>query len=73
MRSFADPDTHFHIVTSDSPVSVDGFALGEPTGEIECSECGAAHLNIDEIPHAPRCSQRFVKSRFWQAAAKKDG
>lgn len=72
MRSFADPETHFRVVRSETPVSVDGFAMGEPTGEIECADCGASHLNIDEIPHAPHCSQRFVKSRFWQEAATDD-
>jgi hypothetical protein len=52
-------------VTSDTPPSVDGFAIGEPTGEIECCECGAAHCNVDEIPHDADCSQRFVRSHWW--------
>jgi hypothetical protein len=65
MKSFADPDTHFEIVESGTPVSVDGFALGEPTGEVRCAECGAVHDNVDEIPHDPTCSQRWVRSRWW--------
>lgn len=64
-ESFASPDTHFHVITSDTPPSVDGFAIGEPTGEIRCCECGATHLNVDEIPHDAGCSQRFVRSRWW--------
>lgn len=65
MKSFAEPDTHFKIITSDTPVSVDGFALGEPTGEIKCRECGATHKNIDDIPHAQDCRQRFVHSEWY--------
>lgn len=64
-QSFSNPRTHYHIVRSDTPVDVDGFKIGEPTGEIECCECGESHLNIDEIPHDDNCSQRFVKSDFW--------
>ena len=65
-HSFSDPDTHFSIVRSQTPVSVDGFALHEPTGEVRCEECGAKAMNVDEIPHSPDCSQRFVKSHFWE-------
>jgi hypothetical protein len=72
MKSFSDPRTHFRVVRSDTPVSVDGFKLGEPTGQIECEECGASHLNIDEIPHKADCSQRFVKSAWWQDTAAND-
>ena len=73
MRSFADPGTHFRIVTSDSPVSVDGFAMNEPM-RLECVECGASvqidgpdetRTTIDELPHDRTCSQRDVKSRYW--------
>lgn len=63
--SFADPETHFHLVTSDTPVTVDGYAMGEPTGEVECGECGRVADNVDEIPHLPTCSQRWVRSRWW--------
>lgn len=65
MRSFADPDTHFRIVRSDTPVSVDGYALGEPTGEVSCAECQATAMNVDEIPHRHGCSQRFVHSQWY--------
>ncbi|MFC7044319.1 hypothetical protein ACFQH6_20620 [Halobacteriaceae archaeon GCM10025711] len=65
-HSFSDPDTHYRVIRSDTPIDVDGFNLGEPTGEIQCEECGAEHLNVDEIPHEPWCSQRYVKSLFWQ-------
>ena len=72
MKSFSDPQTHFRMLRSETPVNVDGFKLGEPTGEIECEECGASHLNIDEIPHDADCPQRFVKSRWWQDTAAHD-
>ncbi|WP_224337900.1 hypothetical protein [Haloprofundus halobius] len=65
MRSFADRSTHFHVVVSDTPITVDGFALGEPTGQIECCECRRTHKNIDEIPHKKDCSQRFVHSQWY--------
>jgi len=65
MMSFADPETHFRILTSDTPVSVDGYALGEPTGEVLCLCCWESHLNIDEIPHEPDCPQRFVHSEWY--------
>lgn len=70
--SFSDPSTHFAIVTSDTPVSVDGLALNEPTGEIHCEACGAQHLNVDEIPHAQDCPQRFVRSRWWRDQMRRD-
>lgn len=40
LRSFADEDTHFRIVPSGSPPSVDGLAITEPKF-LECTECGA--------------------------------
>ena len=64
--SFSDPSTQFEIVTSDTPPTVDGFSIGEPTGEIKCEECGAQHENIDEIPHDENCPQRWVRSHFWE-------
>lgn len=65
MRSFAESQTRFHLVRSDTPITEDGFKIGELTGEVVCLECDAAHTNIDEIPHAEDCSQRFVHSRFY--------
>ena len=72
MRSFSHPTTAFEIVKSDTPPTVDGFAIGEPTGEVTCLACGESHLNVDEIPHKANCSQRYIKSQFWQGMAKKD-
>jgi len=61
MRSFSDPGTRFTIVRSESPIAVDGYALGEPKS-LECPECGASVLltaepspGIDEIGHLPSC------------------
>ncbi|WP_135807331.1 hypothetical protein [Halorussus marinus] len=75
MRSFSDPDTHFAIVRSETPVTEDGYKVGEPK-RLECEECGAGVLlteeptpGIDELQHQPTCSQRFVKSRWWQTTA----
>lgn len=65
MRSFTDPGTVFEVIVSKTNIAVDGFALGEPTGEVECLECGESHLNIDEIPHESDCSQRFVHSKWY--------
>lgn len=59
-------DTEFNLIRSETPVDVDGFKLGEPTGEIECRECGASDQNIDEIPHAEDCSQRFATTDYWR-------
>lgn len=66
MGSFSDPETHYRVITSSTPPTVDGFAIGEPTGEIECEECGACAHNVDEIPHSPECPQRFVRSEWWR-------
>jgi len=65
-RSPFDPETEFEIVRSDTPVTVDGFALHEPTGDVRCEECGQEAENIDEIPHDPECSQRFVRTSWWR-------
>lgn len=72
IRSFADPETHFELVRSDTPVDVDGYKLGEPK-MIRCPVCGADRLitkepspGIDELGHEPGCAQRWVRSRWWQ-------
>lgn len=65
IQSFADPDTHFELVKSDTPVDVDGHKLGEPTGEVRCAECGRIGGCVDYIPHKPTCSQENVHSRWW--------
>lgn len=73
MRSFADSGTHFAIVSSGSPPTVDGLAISEPKW-LECDECGARvridgpdghQTAIDELPHSRDCSQRDVKSVWW--------
>lgn len=64
-RSFADPGTHFHLVRSDTPYVVDGHGLDAPTDEVECTACGRAAENIDEIPHRHDCPQRFCRSEWW--------
>lgn len=66
-RSVCDPETHFEILRSDSPVSVDGVPLGAPTGDCRCLECGAEAANVDEIPHAADCDQRWTRSRWWRS------
>ncbi len=77
-RSFADPSTEFELVASSTPISEDGYKLGEPK-LVRCSECGADVLltedpspGIDELSHAPGCSQRFVRSRWWQQQFRSD-
>lgn len=64
-KSFADEDTHYALERSDTPVNVDGFKLGEPTGVVICEACENAALNVDEIPHAKDCPQRFARSDWW--------
>ncbi|EMA69156.1 hypothetical protein C461_03237 [Halorubrum aidingense JCM 13560] len=74
MRSFADAETHFSIVPSGSPPSVDGLAITEPKF-LRCSACGAqvridgpdeTQTTIDDLPHDRQCSQRGVKSRYFE-------
>lgn len=64
-RSFSDPDTHFHLVRSDTPLDVDGYKLGELTGEVECCECGNTAATPEAIPHAKHCDQRDVRSEWY--------
>ncbi|MBX0325776.1 hypothetical protein EGH21_22420 [Halomicroarcula sp. F13] len=64
-RSFADPDTLFTLIRSDTPVDVDGFKLGEPTGEVECDECGQSAAAPEYINHLPDCSQADVRSEWY--------
>ena len=74
LRSFASPKTHFRIVQSGSPPSVDGLAITEPKF-LECAECGAricidgpdSHTTtIDNLPHERDCSQRGVVSQYFE-------
>jgi len=71
MKSFADPDTHFEIERSETPVNVDGYKVHEPKW-LRCAACGASVLlteepspGVDELQHAPNCPQRWVKSEWW--------
>jgi hypothetical protein len=65
-RSFSDADTHFALLRSESPPTVDGFAIGEPTGEVRCEDCDATAMNVDEIDHDEDCDQADVHSQFWR-------
>ncbi|GGO03745.1 hypothetical protein [Haloarcula pellucida] len=65
-RSFADPDTLFELVRSDTPVDVDGFKMGEPTGEVRCRECKKVAAAPEYIPHLPGCSQNDVTSNWYE-------
>jgi hypothetical protein len=65
VRSFSDPDTEFILEKSDTPVDVDGFKLGEPTGEVSCAECGQSAGAPEYIPHLPECPQADVRSRYY--------
>lgn len=71
-QSFSDPETHFRIERSQTPVTVDGYKINEPKWLV-CSSCEAAVIlteepspGIDELQHEPSCPQRFVKSQFWE-------
>ena len=72
MRSFAEPDTEFKLERSDTPVDVDGFKLGEPTGRVSCVSCGETAHNVDEIPHDSDCPQRFVHSEWYVDSVESD-
>jgi hypothetical protein len=65
MRSFTDPDTEFVLEKSDTPASVDGVNLGEPTGEVICAECGQSAGAPEYINHKPNCSQSDVYSEYY--------
>lgn len=64
-RSPFDPDTEFWLERSGTPVNVDGFKLGEPTGEVVCAECGAVARDMDDLAHPWWCPQFGVHSQFW--------
>lgn len=65
MRSFSDPDTRFVLERSDTPVSVDGYKIGELTGTVACGDCGESAGAPEYINHAPDCSQRDVYSEWY--------
>jgi len=65
IRSFADPDTEFELVRSDTPVDADGYKLGEPTGEVKCLVCKQSAAAPEYINHLPGCQQSDVTSRWY--------
>lgn len=75
---FTDPSTHFRIEPSQTPVTVDGMAKGEPK-RLVCEACGAAALitpdptgaSIEDLEHDRTCPQRFVTSEWWLDSASK--
>jgi len=71
-QSFADAQTHFSIERSETPVTEDGYKIGEPK-HLKCEYCEAAVLlteepspGVDELAHTPECPQRWVKSEWWR-------
>lgn len=50
-----DPDTHFRLERSGTPVDVDGFKIGEFTGHVICEECSRTADHIEAIRHAEGC------------------
>lgn len=77
MQSFSDSETEFVLVESETPPSVDGYAIGEPK-RIVCADCGHGitvdgppaeggdhDQAIEEIPHARDCPQRDVFSEWF--------
>ncbi|QLH75775.1 hypothetical protein HZS55_15795 [Halosimplex rubrum] len=63
--SFSDPDTHFQLMRSRSPVHVDGFKKGEPTGVVTCLSCWRSARNSDHICHRWDCPQKHARSRWY--------
>jgi len=68
-----EPEVHYRIVHSETGPSDDGYWQGEPK-YLECEACGARvqltetpSAGVDELPHAPGCSQRWAKSEWWRA------
>jgi hypothetical protein len=65
-RSFADPNTEFILVVSDTPRTVDGCKPGEPTGEVMCPFCRHSASAPEYIPHPETCEQSGVTSRWYE-------
>ena len=64
-RSFADPDTHFTLVTEVRPVGNGGLVCEVSTGEVQCDECGQTASAPEYIPHEPDCDQDGVVSEWY--------
>lgn len=65
-KNALDRDTEYRVVRSETSIDIDGFRVGEPTGEIECCACGRSAMNIDEIPHTQECPQRWARTEYWR-------
>lgn len=68
-----DAATVYEIRRSDSPITVDGYKIGEPK-RLRCAECGASVLltpdpsaGVDDLQHDPDCSQRWARSEWWRS------
>jgi hypothetical protein len=67
-----DPETEFEIGRSQTPVSEDGYKLGEPK-TLSCRHCSAEVLltpdpgdpGVDDLSHDKDCPQRWVRSEWW--------
>jgi|GEM_PF-1807465 len=73
-QSVYDRRTQFEIVRSESPVSEDGYKIGEPK-LLQCDACGASVLlteepspGIDELQHERDCPQRYARTDSWREA-----
>lgn len=56
-----DPDTHYRLERSGTPLDVDGFKLGEHTGHVICEECSRAAEAIEDIVHRGCCPNRELE------------
>lgn len=72
MKNVYDPSTEFEISRSETPVSKDGYKIGEPK-YLECAHCTARVLlteepspGIDELPHDKTCPQRWARTPWWR-------
>ncbi|MCD2204390.1 hypothetical protein [Halobacterium sp. KA-6] len=72
MKDVFDPSTEFEIQRSETPISEDGYKLGEPK-YLECAHCSARVLlteepspGVDELPHDPDCPQRWARTPWWR-------
>jgi hypothetical protein len=55
MPHWTDEDTHLALPRSGTPRDVDGYKLGEPTGEVVCEHCYRSAWHLDWIDHADDC------------------
>lgn len=50
-----DPDTNYTLERSGTPVTEDGYKIGQHTGHVICEECYRSADHIEEIQHGPNC------------------